>query len=104
MPTETERDFDSDFEESVAIFLRSHGYKVQPQVGMAGFFIDIGVIDPRDEGRFLCGIECDGATYHSSRSARDRDRLRQEILESRGWNIRRIWSTDWFYRRDEQEK
>lgn len=104
LPTETERDFDSDFEESVAIFLRSHGYKVQPQIGMAGFFIDIGVVDPRDEGRFLCGIECDGATYHSSRSARDRDRLRQEILESRGWNIRRIWSTDWFYRRDEQEQ
>jgi len=103
LPTETGKDFDSDFEESVAIFLTSHGYKVQPQVGMAGFFIDLGVLDPTDQSRFLCGIECDGASYHSSRSARDRDRLRQDILEARGWSILRIWSTDWFYRRVEQE-
>lgn len=71
---------------------------------MSGFFIDIGVIDPSNTNRFLCGIECDGATYHSSRSARDRDRLRQSILESRGWTIYRIWSTDWFHRRKDQEK
>jgi very-short-patch-repair endonuclease len=103
VPIDTEKGFDSDFEESVAMFLTKHGYKVQPQVGMAGFFIDIGVIDPINENRFYCGIECDGATYHSSRSARDRDRLRQEILESRGWRIYRIWSTDWFHRRQDQE-
>lgn len=103
VPTLTGGDFDSDFEESVAMFLRKNGYQFQPQVGMAGFYIDIGVIDPKNETRFICGIECDGATYHSSRSARDRDRLRQEILESRGWNIYRIWSTDWFHRRSEQE-
>lgn len=103
-PILTDRDFDSDFEESVAIFLRKHGYKLQPQVGMAGFLIDIGVIDPRNENRFLCGVECDGATYHSSRSARDRDRLRQSILEERGWKIYRIWSTDWFHRRSVQEQ
>ena len=103
VPIDTEKGFDSDFEESVAMFLTKHGYKVQPQVGMAGFFIDIGVINPTNENRFYCGIECDGATYHSSRSARDRDRLRQEILESRGWKIYRIWSTDWFHRRQDQE-
>jgi very-short-patch-repair endonuclease len=103
VPLNTEKGFDSDFEESVAIFLEQHGYKVQPQVGMVGFFIDIGVIDPNNEAKYYCGIECDGATYHSSRSARDRDRLRQEILESRGWNIYRIWSTDWFHRRQAQE-
>jgi very-short-patch-repair endonuclease len=103
VPTLTGGDFDSDFEESVAMFLRKNGYQFQPQIGMAGFYIDIGVIDPKNETRFICGIECDGATYHSSRSARDRDRLRQEILESRGWNIYRIWSTDWFHRRSEQE-
>lgn len=102
-PENTNRDFDSDFEESVASFLKRHGYSIQPQVGMAGFFIDIGVIDPRNENKFICGIECDGATYHSSRSARDRDRLRQSILESRGWSIYRIWSTDWFHRQSEQE-
>ena len=45
---------------------------------------------------FLCGVECDGATYHSAKSARDRDRLRQEVLERLGWDLYRIWSTDWF--------
>jgi very-short-patch-repair endonuclease len=100
----TEREFDSEFEESVARFIKAAGYEVQPQVGMSGFFIDIGVIDPNNTNRFMCGIECDGATYHSSRSARDRDRLRQSILESRGWTIYRIWSTDWFHRRKDQEK
>ncbi|WP_394808651.1 DUF3320 domain-containing protein [Nitrosomonas sp.] len=103
VPIDTEKSFDSDFEESLALFLTKNGYKVQPQVGMSGFFIDIGVVDPNNENKFFCGIECDGATYHSSRSARDRDRLRQEILESRGWKIYRIWSTDWFHRRHDQE-
>jgi very-short-patch-repair endonuclease len=103
VPEVTNKGFDSDFEESVAMFLVTNGYKVQAQVGMSGFYIDIGVIHPSDEGRFLCGIECDGATYHSSRSARDRDRLRQQILEGRGWSIYRIWSTDWFHRRPQQE-
>lgn len=104
VPMLTGGDFDSPFEESVADFLIQNGYQVQPQVGMAGFFIDLGVIDRDNPNRFMCGVECDGATYHSSRSARDRDRLRQEILESRGWNIFRIWSTDWFHRRAIQEQ
>lgn len=94
--------FDSDFEESVANFLSSRGYTVHPQVGMAGFYIDLGVLSP-DGNRYVLGIECDGATYHSSRSARDRDRIRQQILESRGWRIHRIWSTDWFNRRSSEE-
>ena len=59
-------------------------------------FIDVAVVDPGNPGRYLMGIECDGATYHSAKSARDRDRLRQTILERLGWRIRRIWSTDWF--------
>jgi hypothetical protein len=54
------------------------------------------VVDAEKPGRYLLGIECDGATYHSARSARDRDRLRQEVLENLGWRIHRIWSTDWF--------
>jgi very-short-patch-repair endonuclease len=101
---ETNRDFDSDFEESVAIFLRNNGYEVKPQVGMSGFFIDLGIVHPDNPTAFLCGIECDGATYHSSKSARERDRLRQAVLESRGWRIYRIWSTDWFYRRKSEEE
>jgi very-short-patch-repair endonuclease len=98
----TGRDFDSDFEESVATAIRRMGFECHPQVGMAGFFIDLGVIDPRTPDRYLLGVECDGAAYHSSRFARDRDRLRQQILESRGWKMHRIWSTDWFYRQERE--
>jgi very-short-patch-repair endonuclease len=79
-----------------------NGFQVMPQVGVAGFFIDLGVLHPAKQGTFLLGIECDGASYHSGRSARDRDRLRQEILESHGWKIYRIWSTDWFRSRDKE--
>lgn len=104
MPTAevTGRDYDSIFEEQVAHALRTCGYEVQIQVGIAGFFIDLAVVDSQKPGRFLLGIECDGAAYHSSRSARDRDRLRQMILEEHGWVIHRIWSTDWFQRPAEQ--
>jgi very-short-patch-repair endonuclease len=104
IPTTTSADYDSEFERQVAIALRQHGYRVDQQVGTVGFFIDLAVVDPDMEGRYLIGIECDGATYHSSRSARDRDRLREQVLRDRGWQIHRIWSTDWFHRRDEQLK
>ena len=93
---ESGRTPDSDFEIAVMSALKNEGFECIPQVGVAGFFIDIAVVDPGNPGRFLMGIECDGATYHSAKSARDRDRLRQSILERLGWNIRRIWSTDWF--------
>lgn len=87
---------DSDFEVAVMDALREQGFECKSQVGVSGFFIDVAVVDPGNPGRFLMGIECDGATYHSAKSARDRDRLRQSILERLGWRIRRIWSTDWF--------
>ncbi|WP_267268570.1 DUF4011 domain-containing anti-phage protein Hhe [Pseudomonas protegens] len=93
---ETERAPDSDFEVAVIEMLARHGYQCEPQVGVAGFFIDLAVRDPGQPGRYLMGIECDGAAYHSAKSARDRDRLRQSVLEQLGWNIRRIWSVDWF--------
>lgn len=73
-----------------------------PQVGVAGFFIDLGVKHPARDGAFLLGVECDGSSYHSGRSARDRDRLRQEILVNLGWQIHRIWSTDWFKSRESE--
>ena len=104
VPLVTERPFGSDFEASVAQFLQRGGYEVHPQVGMAGFFIDLGILHPDQPERYLCGIECDGATYHSSRSARDRDRLRHDILVSRGWRLYRIWSTDWFHHPRQQEQ
>lgn len=87
---------DSDFEISVMRALSEYGYECEPQLGVAGYFLDLAVKDPGKPGCFLMGIECDGATYHSAKSTRDRDRLRQDILESLGWKIRRIWSTDWF--------
>lgn len=98
----TGREEDSPFEESVRHAVESLGYEVVPQVGEAGFFIDLGVRDRNEPGRFILGIECDGATYHSSRSARDRDRLRQAVLEDHGWTIHRVWSTDWFQKRNDQ--
>jgi len=93
---------DSVFEEQVAKALVAHGYTVHAQVGLAGFFIDLAIADAERPGRYILGIECDGAAYHSSRSARDRDRLRQAVLEDHGWIIHRIWSTDWFNRPQEQ--
>lgn len=88
--------YDSDFEMAVAERLRSLGWTVRTQIGVSKFRIDLGVVDPDAPGRFLAGIECDGATYHSSPSARDRDRVRQIILERLGWRLIRVWSTDFF--------
>ena len=87
--------FDSDFELEVCEYLRSNGFAVDTQVGCSGFRIDLGLKLP-DSSDYVLAVECDGATYHSSKNARDRDRLRQEILERMGWKFYRIWSTDWF--------
>lgn len=87
---------DSPFETAVIGLLRDKGWVVHPQVGCSGYRIDIGVVDPRAPGRYLLGVECDGATYHSAATARDRDRLRQHVLEGLGWRIHRVWSTDWW--------
>lgn len=95
---------ESPFEVAVRRAIESAGHKVHPQVGMAGFFIDLAIVDPQEPGRYLLGIECDGAAYHSSRSARDRDRLRQAVLESHGWTIHRVWSTDWFQHPNQELK
>ena len=89
-------DSDSPFEDSVYEFLRDNGYEVHKQVGCAGYRIDLAIVDQHNLGCYLIGIECDGAQYHSSPVARDRDRLRQQRLEELGWKIYRIWSTDWY--------
>lgn len=90
---------DSDFELDVAEVIRRLGYIADPQVGSAGFNIDIGVRHPDQPGNYIMAVECDGATYHSALWARERDRLRQDVLEHLGWQFHRIWSTDWFYNR-----
>jgi very-short-patch-repair endonuclease len=103
--TAPDRDrFDSPFEEQVHRVLVEAGWEVHCQVGCSGYRIDLGVVDPERPGTYLLGIECDGAAYHSSRNARERDRLREEVLRSLGWRITRIWSTDWWYDRKGQRE
>jgi very-short-patch-repair endonuclease len=88
---------ESPFEASVKQALERRGYRVISQVGDAGYRIDLAIVNDDAPGSYLCGIECDGATYHSAQTVRDRDRLRQQVLELRGWTILRVWSTDWFH-------
>lgn len=95
---------ESPFEESVLEVIRSWGYQVVPQVGTAGYRIDIAVRHPDQPGAYMLAVECDGYMYHSSRAARDRDRLRQEVLEGLGWRLHRIWGTAWYRARDHEEK
>jgi very-short-patch-repair endonuclease len=87
---------DSPFEDAVKARLESMGWEVHPQVGVSGFRIDLGVVHPDRPGRYLAGVECDGATYHRAATARDRDRLREMVLRDLGWRIRRVWSTAWW--------
>jgi very-short-patch-repair endonuclease/DNA polymerase III delta prime subunit len=98
--------FDSPFEEDVYHALKHHPslqqYTIRTQVGCSGYRIDLAIAHNNRPGEFLLGIECDGASYHSSPTARDRDRLRQQILEKLGWKIHRIWSTEWFRNKPEQ--
>jgi very-short-patch-repair endonuclease len=89
-------DFDSPFEASVAAALGRKGWQVHTQIGASSFRIDLGVVHPDFAGRYLAGVECDGATYHRSATARDRDKLREQVLRGLGWQILRIWSTDWW--------
>jgi very-short-patch-repair endonuclease len=89
--------FESPFEEAVAMQLERRGWTVVPQVGISGFRIDIGIRNPDLAGAYLAGVECDGAAYHGSATARDRDKVREQILRGLGWNILRIWSTDWWF-------
>ncbi|MGL4669166.1 MAG: DUF4011 domain-containing protein [Methanobacteriaceae archaeon] len=96
----TSHDFDSEFEKSVYNFLEGEGYIVEKQVGCAGFRIDLAIVDKENNDNYIIGVECDGAPYHSSNVARDRDRLRQEILEGLGWTLHRIWSTEWYHNRN----
>jgi very-short-patch-repair endonuclease len=100
MPTGLEPD--SPFETEVIRALRDKGWIVHPQVGCSGYRLDIGVVHPNEPGTYLLGVECDGATYHSMPTARDRDRLRQLVLEGLGWKLHRIWSTDWWTDRERE--
>ncbi len=95
IPSERGREAGSPFQQAVAARLEERGYRVN-EVASGGKFVDIGIVDPQREGRYIIGIECDGASYHNSRSARDRDRLREQVLRGLGWKLHRVWSADWF--------
>ena len=98
-------DAESPFEESVVDWLRAQGYNVTTQVGSSGYRIDMAVHHPEHPSRFVLGIECDGVQYHSSQTARDRDRLREQVLEGLGWKLHRIWGTAWYrHRKAEQDR
>ncbi len=88
-------DVDSNFEDAIHDFLIKNGYNVKTKIGSSGYRIDLAVQHPTISGIFVLGIECDGATYHRARTVRERDRLRQTVMEDIGWNIYRVWSTDW---------
>ncbi|BCL74998.1 hypothetical protein JHS3_07340 [Jeongeupia sp. HS-3] len=88
--------YESPFEEAVAEGLRRKGWEVIPQIGVSRFRIDLGIVNPDRPGDYLLGVECDGATYHSAATARDRDKVRSAILQGLGWKLLRVWSTDWW--------
>ena len=93
---------DNPFEREVCAALRAHGFETVPKVGCAGYFIDLAVVDENRPGHYLLGIECDGPNYQTARTARDRDRLRSEVLRKMGWQLHRIWSADWIHRYDDE--
>jgi very-short-patch-repair endonuclease len=104
-PTPSEGEPESPFEEEVRESLERLGYTVHSQIGESGFRIDLAVLHPQPARGYVLGIECDGASYHSDRSARIRDVWREKILRKRGWRLHRVWSTAWWYQRaDEMEK
>ena len=89
-------DFESPFEVAVARALRAKGWIVHTQIGVSAYRVDLGIVHPDFPGVYLAGVECDGAMYHSSAFARERDKIRQSVLEGLGWTLFRVWSTDWW--------
>ncbi len=89
-------DYDTPFEEAVSRHLQERGWETVPQVGVSRFRVDLGIVHPDRPGDFLVGVECDGPTYYSAATARDRDKIRSAVLEGLGWKLIRVWSTDWF--------
>ncbi|MEI6513886.1 MAG: DUF3320 domain-containing protein, partial [bacterium] len=102
LTTNPDAECESIFEEQVCDALRNKGFTIHSQVGCSGYRIDLAVVDTESPGRYLLGIECDGANYHRAKTARDRDRLRENVLKGLGWQLHRIWSTDWWEKPDKE--
>ena len=96
-PVENEKVFEAkdDFCKVIVNFLKEHGYSVETEIGCSDYKIDIAVVNPEVEGEYVVGIECDGLSYVHAKTARDRDHLRRTILQNMGWNLYRVWSTEW---------
>ena len=88
------------FEDAIASFLEENGYTVDRQIGCAGFRVDLAIVDDENPGKYILGITTDGKMYSSSKVARDRDRLREQVLTGLGWKLYHLWSTDWYRNRD----
>lgn len=85
------------FESQVAAVLREAGHTVHERIGVSEYRIDLGVVDPIQADRYLIGIECDGRTYYESRTARERDKGRAQVLGHLGWRLTRVWAVDWWF-------
>ena len=96
VPENTGLEFDSEFEIQVYEKLKSKGFQVDTQIGQSGYKIDLAIKHPDDESRYILAVECDGASFHSAKSAKERDVMRQKFLEHKGWTILRIWSKNWW--------
>lgn len=92
--------YESPFEQYVAEAMQERGWQIHTQIGVSRFRIDLAVVHPDRPGDYLVGIECDGATYHSAATARDRDKVRADILRGYGWRLLRVWSTAWWVDRE----
>ena len=88
------------FEDAIANYLEENGYIVDRQIGCAGFRVDLAIVDDENPGKYILGITTDGKMYSSSKVARDRDRLREQVLTGLGWKLYHLWSTDWYRNRD----
>ncbi len=88
------------FEDAIASYLEENGYTVDRQIGCAGFRVDLAIVDDENPGKYILGITTDGKMYASSKVARDRDRLREQVLTGLGWKLYHLWSTDWYRNRD----
>ncbi len=91
-------------EAEIAGALESWGYEVHHRIGCGGYRVDLAVVDPRTPGTYALAIELDGSNYASAQTARDRDRLRRAVLESLGWQVLRVWSTDWWFDAEAQKQ
>jgi very-short-patch-repair endonuclease len=98
----TERVPMNPFEQDIYDAIVARGIGLVPQYGVSGYRLDFAVQHPEEQGRFVLAIEADGATYHSTETARDRDRIRQNHLERLGWQFHRIWSTEWFKNKERE--